>query len=316
MAVLLPRGLLLPYTQGLPGGTSIGMIGMELLVVVAHTGMGYAAGLTLPRLLAMPVALLGSGLWMAYPATLDTFWVRQLNGRNLIQCCALDQTVDSRAVVTPVLVAIGLIAAVLIFMQVRRAAGRILASIVIALTMTAGTLMAMPLGYQSAVARDTSALSCDDGKPVVCLWPEQLEEGKNIRLWASEAAQQLTAAGVIVAPRITMLSSRPGRDETIAVVAISAIPLQPPRCAETGPWPGNVAQGPLMAWLMLTAGTDEGFVQGSYTVEDNRTARQVRKLPTPDQRRWFNHNAATLKNCIQQPDLDPAGFANASRDAS
>ncbi|MEU7568968.1 hypothetical protein [Streptomyces fradiae] len=289
------------------------MIGMETLVVVAHTAMGYVAGLVLPRLLAMPVALLVSGLWMAFPGTLDTFWVRQLNGRNLIQCCSLDQSVDPRAIAAPALVALGLIAAALILVRMRPLVGRTLAAVVIAAAITAGAFLAMPLGYHAASARDASALSCDAGTPVVCLWPEQREDTKYIREWTSEAAQRLAAAGVEVAPRITLLSAHPEREETLAVVAMSAIPQQPPACATAGEWPGHTAQGPLMAWLILSAGADQRFVQGSHTVEDMRTVREVRKLPQPDQLRWFERNAATLRNCVEQPQLQPGGFGNASQ---
>ncbi|MFJ7989983.1 hypothetical protein [Streptomyces sp. NPDC096351] len=306
VAVLLPLLMLLPYAQGLPGGASFAVIGLELLVVTAHSFLGYAAGFVLPRLLAAPAVLMAVWLWMAYPAALEPFWIRQLNGHNLNECCALDQVVDGRAVAAPALVAGGLLLAAVIWIQGRRFAARALAPVVVALGLAAGAVIGMPLGYQAGVPRASSELSCDAGTPAVCLWPEQMQEAAAIRSLSSRAAERLARLEVPVATELTLPAVRPRDDQIIASVALSAIPSEPPRCAESGPWPGNIAQGPLMAWLVQTAGADMRFVQGSYTSEDVRTVKQVMSLPESEQTRWFRKNAATLKNCVERPALNPA----------
>ncbi|MFE6714154.1 hypothetical protein [Streptomyces sp. NPDC057695] len=305
IAVLLPLLMLLPYAQGIPGGATFAIVGLELLLVTAHSFLGYAAGFVLPRLLAAPAVLMATWLWMAYPAALEPFWLRQLNGHNLNECCSLDQVVADRAVVAPALVAGGLLLAALIWIRGRRFAARALAPVVVALGLTAGAVIGMPLGYKAGSPRAASELTCDSGTPAICLWPEQMQEATAIRSLSSRAAERLAQLDVPVAPQLTMPSVQPRADQIIASVALSAIPGAPPRCAESGPWPGNVAQGPLMAWLVQTAGADARFVQGSYTSEDVRTVEQVRSLPEADQTRWFRTNAATLKNCVERPALNP-----------
>ncbi|KOT99945.1 hypothetical protein ADK87_13600, partial [Streptomyces sp. NRRL F-4711] len=57
------------------------------------------------------MALVGSFVWMAYPAAMNVFWVRQLNGTNLAECCQLDQVAAPRSIVAPTLASIGLLAA-------------------------------------------------------------------------------------------------------------------------------------------------------------------------------------------------------------
>ncbi|WP_234328533.1 MULTISPECIES: hypothetical protein, partial [unclassified Streptomyces] len=67
--------MLLPQAAGSPNWTTVAILALELLVVAAHIVVGYVLGLTLPRLLAVPVALVGSFVWMAYPAAMNVFWV-------------------------------------------------------------------------------------------------------------------------------------------------------------------------------------------------------------------------------------------------
>ncbi|MER8231035.1 hypothetical protein [Streptomyces sp. NPDC094049] len=306
LAVLLPLVMLLPYTQGAPGGSTFTVIALALLLVTAHVFLGYGAGLILPVFLAAPAVLIASWFWMAYPAALEPFWMRQLNGRNLTECCALDQVVDGRAVLAPALVAGGLLVAALAFIRWRHLAVRVLAPVVVALGVAAGAVVAMPLGHQAGAPRDASELSCDSGTPVICLWPEQQNEGASIRSLSSMAADRLSKMGVSPARRLTVSTVRPQENQILAAVALSAIPSEPPRCAESGPWPGSAAQGPLMAWLVQTAGSDASFVQGSFTSEDISTVTKVRALPEQEQARWFERNVPTLKDCSSQPRLDPA----------
>ncbi|MBQ0829101.1 DUF7224 domain-containing protein [Streptomyces tagetis] len=312
LSVVLASALFVPQSSGLPGASSMAILGMELLVLAAHTLAGYVAGLTLPGLLAAPAALVTSWLWMAYPAAMTPLWLRQMNGHNLMECCALNQTVAPRALVAPALVAVGVIIASLVWISARRLPGRLWAAVTLCVTLVTGASVAMPLGYEAGQPRDISALRCSGTVPMVCLWPEQQESGAHIRSWSTEARQRLDAAGVSTASTITILSTTPRRDEILALVASTALPGQPPNCSATGPWPGSTAQGTLLAWLMLTAGADPQSVRGGSVETDIQTAEQVRRLPRPAQQRWFDHNAATLHGCDLRPDLDPSHFGRPS----
>ncbi|MFF0295867.1 hypothetical protein ACFYST_18885 [Kitasatospora sp. NPDC004614] len=299
IAVLLPLALLAPEAAGSPGGPTLSILGTELLVVAAHTALGYAAGHALPTLLAVPLVTVTSFVWMAYPASLNTLWVRQLNGHNLAECCALDQQVSYRALAATCLVAVGLIAGALLRLAGAARPLRAVSALAVAAALTAGSLVAMPLGTRASVARDESLLRCDSGRPQLCLWPEQRKSEADIRTWADQAHAHLAAAGVQDSGRLTLLSATPSRDEVINAVAHSAVTHTVPDC--TGSWPGSRAVGPVDAWLTASAG-------GRLRQDEAPLVRQLLASPADAQLAWFQRNAETLTSCDRTPDLDPAHY--------
>ncbi|MFF1909116.1 hypothetical protein [Kitasatospora sp. NPDC058218] len=309
LSVLAALAVFLPQTSGVPGWPTPVIITVELLVVLAHTAVGYALGLTLPRLLAVPFALVASFLWMAYPSTLDAFWVRQLNGRNLTECCALDEVPALRAVGAPAVAVLGLLAAAWIWTAVRDGR-RLIAVVALAATTAAGAWIAAPLGYRAATARPASEQTCTTATPRVCLWPEQKAEAANITEWATQAQQRLHAAGLTEATTVSPLSTRPSRDEVQSLVALGHIPNRAPQCAmeRNGRWPGVEAVAPLSSWLKLTAGVTPRTVEGRYREQEVRIAGQVMTLPHDEQLAWFRANADALNRCDTKPVLDPAQY--------
>ncbi|GAA3289559.1 hypothetical protein GCM10020295_01690 [Streptomyces cinereospinus] len=283
------------------------MLGLELLVVVAHAAAGYAVGLTLPRLLAVPVALVGSFVWMAYPASMNVFWVRQLNGTNLAECCSLDQVTAPRSILAPALVAIGMIVAARLTAP-RRWLRRVMAPAVLAIAVALAAWIVRPLGYSAVEPRPTELRTCTDTRPRVCLWPEQQHAAADVTAWATDAHARLAAAGVTTRSELSLRSLSPNRDEVRSLIALSAIPQSVPACAQHGQWPGNLAFGPLSAWLTLTAGTDPGEVAARYVPEEAATATKVLERPRQAQLAWFRYNERTLTRCDRQPILDPARF--------
>ncbi|MFD8479993.1 hypothetical protein [Kitasatospora sp. NPDC059673] len=308
IAVLLPLALLAPEAAGSPGGPTLSILGSELLVVAAHTALGYAAGHSLPTLLAVPLVTVTSFVWMAYPASLNTLWVRQLNGHNFSECCALDQQVSYRALAAAGLVALGVIAGALLWLAGTAWLLRTASALAVAAALTAGSLVAMPLGYQASVARDESLLRCDSGRPQLCLWPEQREAGADIRAWADQAHAQLAAAGVQGSGRLTLLSARPSRGEVVNAVARSAVTHTVPDCARGGAWPGSRAVGPVNAWLTVSAGGALKDLKGKLRPDDAQLVSRVVAAPAEAQLAWFQRNAETLTSCDRTPDLDPGHY--------
>ncbi|MFJ8794296.1 hypothetical protein [Streptomyces sp. NPDC102462] len=307
LAVALALGLLLPQAAGAPGRSVVAVLGLELLVVAAHTAVGYVIGLSLPRLLAVPVALVGSFVWMAYPAAMNAFWVRQLNGANLAECCALDQVAAPRSVLAPALVSIGLLLAARL-VTVRQWRVRILAPVVLAVAVTVSAWIVHPLGYSAAEPRPTALRTCSDTQPRVCLWPEQKHVAADIAAWATDAHTRLAAIGVATTPELSPWSTMPTSHDIRSLVALSAVPQDIPACATSGEWPGGNAVGPLSAWLSLTAGADSEVVASRYAPEDVEVATRVLERPRQAQLAWFQRNAQTLLRCDKQPVLDPARF--------
>ncbi|MFE7638383.1 hypothetical protein ACFU7Z_30490 [Kitasatospora sp. NPDC057518] len=309
VSVLAALALFVPQAGGVPGWSTPVVILLELLVVLAHAVVGYVLGHVLPRLLAVPLTLVASFLWMAYPSTLDAFWVRQLNGRNLTECCALDQLPATRAVLAPTVVAVGMVVAAWIWTRLR-GNYRLTAVLALAATATAGAGIAAPLGYRAAQARPESEQTCTTAAPRVCLWPEQRADATSITDWAVEAHQRLQAVGLAQPLTVAPLSARPGKDEVQSLVALGYIPNGAPDCAKESfaRWPGVEAVAPLSSWLKLTAGVTPRAVEGSYRPQEVQIARQVMTLPHGEQLAWFRKNADTLGRCDVKPVLDPAQY--------
>lgn len=309
VCVLLGLALFTPQASGLPGWSTVLILGVELLVVLAHAAIGYAIGLALPRLLGVPTALVASFLWMAYPSTLDVFWVRQLNGRNLTECCALDEVPATRAVGAAALAVFGLIAAAWLWTQLR-GTRRLTAVVALAATTAVGAWIAAPLGYSAAQARPTGEQTCTTTTPRVCLWPEQHSGVAQITEWATKAEQHLKAVGITQSAPVSPLSARPGQDEIQSLVALRAMPTRPPQCASeiNAQWQGFQAIGPLASWLKLTAGVTARSVEARYREPEVRLARQVMTLPQQEQLAWFHRNTTALTGCDAKPDLDPSHY--------
>ncbi|WAL70325.1 hypothetical protein OU787_01760 [Kitasatospora sp. YST-16] len=312
VSVLLAVALFVPQASGFPGWSVPVVLLLELLVVLAHAAAGYVLGLALPRLLAVPLVLVASFGWMAYPSTLDAFWVRQLNGRNLTECCALDQVPATRAVCAAAVAALGPIAAAWLW-NALRAPLRLTAFLALAAATAAGAWIAEPLGFRAAQPRSASEQTCTEGTPQVCLWPEQRSAGADITDWATQAQQRLAAVGVTRLAPVEPLSDRPTHEEIQSLVALRSVPDHPPQCAagRGARWPGARAVAPLAAWLELTAGVALQPVEARYGESPVRLARQVMALPAEEQHAWFQRNASTLTGCDAEPDLDPSHFHQA-----
>ncbi|NJP99951.1 DUF7224 domain-containing protein [Streptomyces zingiberis] len=303
LAVVLSLGLLLPQAAGSPDGTTAAIVALQLAVVTAHTAVGYVLGLHLPRLPAVPVALVGSFVWMAYPAAMNVFWVRQLNGTNLAECCELDQVAAPRSIIAPALVAVGLLVAAWL-VTARGRGPRLLAPVLLAITVAGSAWIVNPLGYSAAEPRSTTARTCSGAHPQICLWPEQRAAAKDVATWATDAHNRLTAVGVTTAAQLSPRASTPTSDDIRAQVALSALPGEIPACARTGEWPGNQAHGPLSAWLTITAGADPEVVATRYAPAEVQAAERALERPPQEQRLWFRQNAKTLTRCDLQPVLD------------
>ncbi|MEZ3181866.1 hypothetical protein KYY02_25300 [Streptomyces pimonensis] len=307
LAVALALGLLLPQAAGSPNRTAAAVIGMELLVIAAHTAIGYVIGLSLPRVLAVPAALVGSFVWMAYPAAMNVFWVRQLNGTNLAECCSLDQVAAPRSILAPALVSIGLLLAARLVV-LRQWGLRILAPIVLAVAVAVSAWIVHPLGYSAAEPRPTAVRTCSGTQPRVCLWPEQHDAATDVVTWATDAHTRLAGLGVTTTSELSPRSSTPTSNEIRSLVATSALPQDIPECAKHGEWPGSRALGPLTVWLAINAGADSQVVTSGYAPDEAAVATHILERPRHDQLAWFQQNAKTLTRCDLQPVLDPKRF--------
>lgn len=296
------------WAAGAPGAPDPRVVGLLCLMILAYTLAGYAVGWLFPGVLAVPAVAVATFLWLSYPVALEPFWLRQLNGTNLAECCAYDRTLDTRALVGPALVATGLLVAAAVAIVVRAWAARLAGLLPLALAVLIAVPMVDPLGYDPTDSRDTAALSCAGASPQVCVWPEQDDDAKKFRTWVEDSAGRLRKAGIAMPRAYTPAYSHPTRPDVIASLVSALMPQTAPACAaDEGSWAGESAYGPLAAWLELTAGARTANVAGRFDDGGKTLAlvHRVRKLPVQAQKQWYKKNRAALTSCDVKPELNP-----------
>ncbi|MEV8515364.1 hypothetical protein [Dactylosporangium sp. NPDC051484] len=171
VGVALAVGVMAPAAASAPGLPDVRLIGVYLLVVTAHILVGYGLGVWLAPALALPISLGLSYVWLAYPAAIEPFWVRHLNGFSFESCCNIADVPATRALIGSTLVALGVVAAVLLALSGGR---RLLAGAAATFVLAFGAAVTVvwPLGPEANQPRAGSP-RCAGDRPALCLWPEQ-----------------------------------------------------------------------------------------------------------------------------------------------
>ncbi|MFE9846252.1 DUF7224 domain-containing protein [Streptomyces goshikiensis] len=236
----------------------------------------------------------------------------------MFDCCALGQTPDWRALDSTIATALGImlsgLALISYSVRVRTA---LLAFTLLAGGLGTGVWLAHNLPAQPFVERSSSDLVCSGESPRVCLWPELTSQSAMIRQSAIAASLRLRAAGLVIPDTFTMAGpppenqlligtgAQPTPDEVTSGVAGGFLPLAPPACAQSGPYPGAVAYGSVAAWLALTAGVEPTVLTNRYPPRDIAMAQDVIHQPRSAQLNWYNHNSQALRDCTSKPVLPP-----------
>ncbi|GIH92883.1 hypothetical protein ACFFMN_21670 [Planobispora siamensis] len=297
-----------------PGTPDPSVLAVALLVILAWTLVGFAVGRYAHPLLGVPLLLVGTWLWLAYPAALETFWVRHLTGNNLGFCCETHTVFHPGALYAQAIVATALAGAAMLAWARGGRTRRVWAGI--AALPLAAAAVAIPLvrdmGPEAQVPR-SDALVCGEREGIeVCLWPER---GKRLDFAARTvvpAARRLSAGSGLPLPgRITegpadgatswRFAVPPGADgdDVVFGLATSLLPAEPPVC---GPgWSGAEAYRPLSAWLALTAGAGHDVVGRRTGPQALDVAQRTLARPPTEQMRWFRHNLVALSRCDTAP---------------
>ncbi|MFF2043159.1 hypothetical protein ACFVVX_22320 [Kitasatospora sp. NPDC058170] len=320
-------------TAALAGGTASGVPQPGVLAVwagllLANALVGSIVGRVLAPVVAVPLALVGSFVLNAYPASFDAFWLRHLVGGGLSDCCAVDQVLDGRAVWSSLAFSGAVCAAAALVIRYRGAA----AASALALAVTAGGIalagsLAQGLGPAPVRARPAADLVCDDGRPRICLWPELGGTRSGlVREEARRVVGQLAEHGV-PAPAALTMAAEPGpgeaklgvpttaRPQDVAPGVVSGLLPAAPACARRGePYPAGAAAGPVTAWLTAQAapgpagaatGTAPGVAappeSGRFGEQDLALAEQVLRLPREAQLDWYRRTAESLRHCATDP---------------
>ncbi len=167
------------------GWPGLSVLASAAVVLVAHTLAGYAVGMWVPVVAAVPVVLVGDYLWNVYPAALEPLWLRHLTGP-AFGCCMNSAVADPAGIAAPALLAVGLaalaVAAVAVSPHAPRLgvlpgstayAGGAVALLTAVATTTGSVALVDGLGADAVRARPASDLVCATAEGTrVCVWSE------------------------------------------------------------------------------------------------------------------------------------------------
>jgi hypothetical protein len=312
---------------GLLAVPDLRLLGLSVLVIAAHSVVGFAVGLRVPVVIAAPSVLIGSYLWMAFPRAMEPLWLRHLNG-SLSSCCLLQDELAPRAVAAAAVVAAGMVigGATLLAQHWRwrnlaLTLGALVLSFVIAVPLVAG------MGPDPAVPRNAEELVCRQGSGVtVCVWPEHTGRLDEVLELTTQAVDRWEATGLPVPTtyseqRATQLeagsssfgfSRRSSRGDILHALAYGLLPPWPP-CADTGSYPGFDAQDAVHAWYDATAGMSMADLaqrfppSGAPGVPSPLDILRALRATSPQARAaWLAANLAALASCDRAPQLLPS----------
>jgi hypothetical protein len=309
-----------PYVPSAQLGSWIGLSVSAVAVLAAAVILGVGLGFRMPQVVASPVALLVTYLWVAIPAGIsDPLWPRHLVGV-FDTCCEAAVVISPDAMVGASLVTLGFAGAGLLLTLGRawwRSAGAAVA--VVALCVAIGANQVRALEYRPEIPR-AGAMACQTAADLnICAWPEHadlLDEAIPVVVSVAEAmrAANLPLPNTVTEQRgvpdtvnIT-LSADDLRNGAVGLrldFVMSAHPgWDPPACAAQEGWPSSVLAVYMLVWLAEIVGVD-GTRLGA-TAEDHAAVARLQQRPIDTQRAWFDEAAAALKTCDDpDPDLLP-----------
>ncbi|MFJ8599137.1 hypothetical protein ACIREM_10475 [Streptomyces shenzhenensis] len=217
--------------ESAPGWPDVRIIASAAAILCAHVIAGYAIGMWLPAVAAVPVTLVGDYLWNVYPPALEPLWLRHLT-RPAHGCCMNTSAVDPGGILAPVLVAVGLAGlAVAAVAASRRAprlgslpdsvpyAGAALAVVAAMATTAGGVSLVNHLGPDAVQMRPDSDLVCTDSRGTrVCVWPEHAPRLSETARAVSAAVTRLRLVGVASPEVVTEGNQQRSRNQWTVTV--------------------------------------------------------------------------------------------------
>ncbi|MEV7427740.1 hypothetical protein [Streptomyces sp. NPDC091212] len=317
-----------------PGWPNLAILGTALAIVTAHILVGFAVGLWLPTVAAVPTVLIGDYLWGVYPPALEPLWLRHLTVP-VASCCDNVFAPDTRAIAASALVAAGLAAVALAAISASHhmptldhittgTRQRLLAigTTALALCVFGGAVLVDHLGADAVHNRDAKELVCDhlSTGPRVCVWPEHRDRLPETTRSLSQAASQLHAYGVPAPKTISEQNSPMTKDlwlitirqtpnyteqDLLAGLAANltqtlphlAAPPSASTCASDSTAVDSAisAYQQLEVWLAVRAGIDTDLARARYS-PDAWTAVQAQINQTPHrQTEWYKATLAKAR---------------------
>ncbi|MFD3611368.1 hypothetical protein ACFWXA_25485 [Streptomyces atroolivaceus] len=313
----------------------LGVLAMAGYLVTVHTALGYGLGMLLPRILAAPLILVVDYLCLVMPVTVtDPMWLRELTGWLAAPYGDVTITMNPVALAVPMVLATGVLAAVLVSAEIARGRRHRVVRVSAA---AAASLVCLSVFTVSAVlpVRDwngdppprarTDPPVCTGASPRICVPLEAAGSLEPLAAAAEEIVPRLVDAGLEAPKELAFVSEAADIDagtwrlflhrdmsdvDLKASIAASALPPIRPCPTTSDARTGHV--GTLTAWLMVKAGMDVEEIRSQYSQKlaaDPRVMPVVdreTKLSPDEQLSWFTRNVTLLQQCKPAPETMPA----------
>jgi hypothetical protein len=205
-------GYLLVTALFVSGSEPHGLVPRAGLVVLAFTScvivstmIGGGIGLILPSAVAVPVSAIGSYVAVVIPLVNGEPESGNLLGYSIFTSPqSLSTQVLPMAYATPVVLAIGVVLAVVVAGIARRAVAVVLTLAVLATAFFSASAIARSIPFPPVGLRDAAELNCAGDDPTVCLWPEMLDERAATGDLARALSESAREQGIDVPATITM----------------------------------------------------------------------------------------------------------------
>ncbi|MGL4306603.1 MAG: DUF7224 domain-containing protein [Mycobacteriaceae bacterium] len=278
---------------------------MTVLVVCAQASVGAALGARVNRVIAVPATLIGGYIWLAFPPSIEPFWIRHVTGSWGVGCCSLDTVISSKVVLSLSIFNIGVIAAAVLLSSSRHLLLRSVLTLVVALCATSvASAISKDVGPEPVQPRSGS-LVCDEGAIRICVWPENKPILRKASASASTAASLWGAAGVALPTQLSEkadgatglapfgVSTEMDSDEIVDSLAYALLPAGAD-CTAQG-YGASGVQPYLHFWLVRTAGVQPPPGNVMPNVED--IVELVLAVSKERQLAWYLRLTESLKSC-------------------
>jgi hypothetical protein len=297
---------------GAPGWFDLRFPLVTAAVVAVFTLLGHMVGSVLRAVYAVPTMLVGTLGWLILPPTSDRFWIRHMTGNYLYECCSVETTIDPRALWAPLILAVGLVMALVLLLIRPGWPTGVVATILLVAAAGGSYATVRDLGPDPVLDR-VDGLTCQEERGItICAWREHRQQLPRAALALRPAVERLTQAGfptptVITeqrtasATRWTFTSNAAMTDEQVVFSLASGLLPPMPDCAEHGPWPAGPLTVPVRVWLSRTAGIPRQSLIGQVDQAALDLVDQILQRPVPAQWSWFVAMRTALNGCNPLP---------------
>lgn len=228
LALIVPPALALVRAGVWPTWDSISPLVVGMIVSVAHTVIGFAVGLRVPRVVAAPVMAVATWVAVAFTVTVDAPWVRHVSGQHYEPLMFGEAPVF--AGLWPHVAFTGSIAlaVVLLWLPARRRTAVYLTAAAVAVAGTAGTYEAVKgYGYNPPLKNYAAPMSCAeaDANVRVCMPSATSRNLRQATADVDSVLEDFRRAGLPRAPREVVDSLPEGRSTVPSTARTWRVPL-------------------------------------------------------------------------------------------